>query len=259
MDNQNIGGHVVNLYKNLGETPRERLERLRVQKTQYQYEILSYAGRLDPMAEGVMICLVGAENSRHGAYLDLSKEYTLDVLFGFSTDTYDVLGKVMQEGSDESISRKSVEPALNEFRGAYSQEYPPFSSRTINGIPMFELAKKNMLNAAVLPRRNVTVHQIDLAGMYHIKEQQLLSYIETGIAKVHGDFRQEEILDSWRRLLRPNGSRTFACITINFACSSGTYARSIAQNLGIQLGVPALALHIFRTKVGEHDISKSLR
>jgi tRNA U55 pseudouridine synthase TruB len=59
----NIGGGVINLYKRLGETPRERLERLRSQRPHYQYETLSYAGRLDPMAEGVLICLVGAENS----------------------------------------------------------------------------------------------------------------------------------------------------------------------------------------------------
>jgi len=46
---------------------------------------------------------------------------------------------------------------------------------------------------------------------------------------------------------------------VTIACSSGTYARSIAQNLGVQLGVPALALHILRTKVGEHSIAKTLR
>ena len=87
---QNIGGEVLNLYKNLGETPLERLERLRTQKPLYEREVLSYAGRLDPMAEGVMLCLVGQANKRREQYLDLSKEYTIAVLFGVSTDTYDV-------------------------------------------------------------------------------------------------------------------------------------------------------------------------
>ena len=49
---------VVNLYKQMGETPRERLERLRQQRPYYEHEVLSYAGRLDPMAEGVLLCLV---------------------------------------------------------------------------------------------------------------------------------------------------------------------------------------------------------
>jgi hypothetical protein len=91
-------GQVLNLYKKLGETPRERLERLRTQKPHYAHEVLSYAGRLDPMAEGVLLCLVGSANKRREAYLDLGKEYVLDILFGFSTDTYDVLGRVMETG-----------------------------------------------------------------------------------------------------------------------------------------------------------------
>src|SRR5258708_39153772 len=100
-----IGGEVVNLYKKLGETPRERLERLRTQKRQYQYEVLSYAGRLDPMAEGVLVCLVGAANSRHDSYLYFSKEYTLDVLFGFSTDSYDIMGNVLASGDATPMCR----------------------------------------------------------------------------------------------------------------------------------------------------------
>src|SRR5882724_12690946 len=110
-------GSVVNLYKELGETPRERLERLRVQKPHFEHEVLSYAGRLDPMAEGVMLCLVGSANSRREQYLDMSKEYTLDVLFGFSTDTYDVLGRVLETGEVEDLHTKQISKALNEFRG----------------------------------------------------------------------------------------------------------------------------------------------
>ena len=118
-------GQVLNLYKQLGETPRERLERLRVQKPHYEHEVLSYAGRLDPMAEGVMLCLVGSANKRREAYLELSKEYVLDILFGFSTDTYDVLGRVMETGDAGGITRDAVQKGLNEFRGHIDQEDPP--------------------------------------------------------------------------------------------------------------------------------------
>ncbi len=254
-----LGGQVVNLYKRLGETPRERLERLRAQKPQYQYEVLSYAGRLDPMAEGVLLCLVGAENSRHEAWLDLSKEYTLDILFGFSTDTYDVLGKVMQTGGEDKVCRPLVEAGLNEFRGKVSQEYPPFSSKTVEGKSLFQWARENALGSFALPRKTVTIFDIELAGMYKVKEPQLLAYIEEGVAKVQGDFRQEETLRLWRRHLRASGEREFPCATVTLSCSSGTYARSIASELGTRLGVPALALHILRTKVGEYSVAKSLR
>jgi tRNA pseudouridine55 synthase len=250
---------VLNLYKNMGETPRERLERLRAQKPFLQYETLSYAGRLDPMAEGVMLCLVGAANKNREAYLDMPKEYTLDVLFGFSTDTYDMLGRVMEAADATGLRRSEVEKGLNEFRGTLSQEYPPFSSKTVEGKSLFEWARAGGLGALVLPRKTVTMYDIELAGMYKIKEAALFSYIETNVAKVNGDFRQEEIMRLWNRHLSPKGDREFICATIRISCSSGTYARSLAHGLGRELGLPALALHILRTKVGEYDIAKSLK
>lgn len=252
-------GGVVNLYKNLGETPRERLERLRMQKAHYAHEVLSYAGRLDPMAEGVLLCLVGSANKRREQYLDLSKEYTLDVLFGFSTDTYDVLGRVMDSGDPGAVRPAAIKKALNEFRGHVAQEYPPFSSKTVAGKSLFEWARGNSLGALVLPERSVLVYDISLEGVYKVAEPALLGYIESGVDKVQGDFRQDEILRLWKRSLKQNGDRSFPCATIKVSCSSGTYMRSIAHALGKELGVPALALHILRTKVGEYSVEDSLR
>lgn len=256
---QNIGGEVLNLYKNLGETPRERLERLRTQKPLYERETLSYAGRLDPMAEGVMLCLVGAANKRREQYLDLSKEYTVDILFGFSTDTYDVLGRVMNSGDASSITKEKLVKGLNEFRGDVRQEYPPFSSKPVEGKSLFEWARSGALGALVMPQHTVNVYEIELLQMYKVNEVTLLSFIETSVGRVMGDFRQDEILEIWHRNLSPKNGRSFRCATVKISCSSGTYVRSIAHSFGKELGVPALALHILRTKVGEYDISKSLK
>jgi len=254
-----MGGEVLNLYKQLGETPRERLERLRIERPEYRHEVLSYAGRLDPMAEGVMLCLVGSMNKKRDLYLDMSKNYTLDVLFGFSTDTYDILGRVMEHGDPSAIRKKPLQKALNEFRGSVSQEYPPFSSKTVEGKSLIEWARSGVLGTMVLPRRTVTIYDISLTSMYKVSEQTLLNYIESNVDKVQGDFRQDEIMRLWKRNLRKDGGRAFPCATIEISCSSGTYARSIAHGLGQELGVPALSLHILRTKVGEYEINRSLR
>ncbi len=256
---RNTAGQVLNLYKKLGETPRERLERLRVQKPHYAHEVLSYAGRLDPMAEGVLLCLVGSANKRRDAYLDLSKEYVLDILFGFSTDTYDILGRVMETGDASGLSRKALQQALNEFRGHLNQEYPPYSSKTVEGKSLFEWARNNALSSILLPSRSVTIYHIDIEKLYKVKESQLLAYIEDSIAKVGGDFRQEEILAAWHQNLKKKGDREFPAATVKIACSSGTYARSIAHGVGKHLGVPALALHILRTQAGEYTVEKSLK
>jgi tRNA pseudouridine55 synthase len=256
---RNSAGQVLNLYKKLGETPRERLERLRAEKPHYAHEVLSYAGRLDPMAEGVLLCLVGSANKRRDSYLDLNKEYVLDILFGFSTDTYDILGRVMETGDPAGLTKKALQQALNEFRGRQAQEYPPFSSKPVEGKSLFEWARAGALSSILLPSRQVTIYHIDIQSLYKVKEPQLLQYIEQSIARVQGDFRQEEILETWARHLKKKGDREWPCATVKIECSSGTYARSVAHGVGKELGVPALALHILRTQAGEYKVEKSLK
>ena len=189
----------------------------------------------------------------------MSKEYVLDILFGFATDTYDILGRVMENGDATGISKKMLERALNEFRGKVDQEYPPFSSKTVDGKSLFEWARSNMLGTIVVPHKEVTIYDIELKSVYKLNEKTLLNYIEQHVEKVNGDFRQEEIMRLWHRQLRKDGDRDFPCATINISCSSGAYARSIAHGLGQELGIPALALHILRTKVGEYEVEKSLK
>lgn len=252
-------GGVINLYKQLGETPRERLERLRAQKPQYATEVLSYAGRLDPMAEGVMLCLVGPENKNREQYLELSKEYVVDILFGFSTDSYDILGKLRATAEPHGLKLDDVRKGLNEFRGTLNQEYPPFSSKTVEGRSLWSWARSGAIEAMMLPQRTVTIYEIDLEKAYKLKEDQLLAYIEDAIDRVQGDFRQEEVMRLWHQKLFKDGTREFPCVSIKVSCSSGAYMRSIANRLGDYLGVPALSLHILRTKVGEYTVEKALK
>jgi tRNA pseudouridine55 synthase len=157
------------------------------------------------------------------------------------------------------IRADNIKKALNEFRGTVPMEYPPFSSKAVEGKPLFEWARAGALSALVLPQRTVTVYDIALDGVYKVTEGELLEYVEDNVEKVQGDFRQEEVLRLWKRRLRKDGEREFPCATVRISCSSGTYARSIAHGMGKELGVPALALHILRTKVGEYEIEKALR
>ena len=246
-------GRVLNLYKMLGETPRERLERLRAQKPQYAGEVLSYAGRLDPMAEGVMLCLVGGENKNREQYLDLSKEYIVDILFGFSTDSFDILGKVLETAEPTGLKIVEIKQGLNEFRGKVAQEYPPFSSKPVEGKSLWSWARAGAIEALVLPQRTVTIFDIEVERAYKLKESALKAYIEDAVGRVNGDFRQEDILALWDKHLFKEGTREFPCVSVKVSCSSGTYMRGLANKLGKQLGTPALALHILRTKVGDED------
>jgi len=81
----------INLYKPVGMTPLQAVEKLREKNTVYNGKKMSYAGRLDPMAEGVLLILVGDENKKMKQYMGFDKEYKAEILFGFSSDSNDVL------------------------------------------------------------------------------------------------------------------------------------------------------------------------
>lgn len=249
------------LYKKLGETPLACLGRLRLTKPEYKDAVLSYAGRLDPMAEGVMLVMVGDENKEREKYLALDKEYECEVLLGVGTDTYDVLGRIVEVAPApvSTPARASIESHLTSFVGEYTQKYPPFSSKTLNGKSLFQLAKDGELREEDIPSREVNVYSIEPLAMESISVKDFEARILENIFLVQGDFRQNEIIADWKKFFIPRSAdERFPVIKIKVFCGSGTYIRSIAHELGKKMGVPAVALSIFRTKVGEYGLKDAL-
>ena len=239
----------LKLYKEKGETPLERLDRFREEHPEYGEVKLSYAGRLDPMAEGVMLILIGDENKEREKHLKYSKEYTFEILFGFRTDTYDLLGILQEEFKKIEIDEKEIEELLQKFKGDIDQEYPPFSSKTVKGKPLFEWAKKMKLDKITIPTHKITIHNIELLKIKKISRPDLRKYIIESILKVKGDFRQKEILDKWGSELKRIRTDEFYLAQVNIFCSSGTYVRALANDIGKELECGALAYSIKRDDI----------
>jgi len=156
---------IISVYKKRGETPLECIERLRLEQSELENEVLSYAGRLDPMAEGVLLVVVGDENKHKKQYLLLPKEYTFDVLFGFSTDTYDVLGKLtdaVTKQTNKRVNMRAVLDVVGNWRGKRKQEYPPYSSKTVKGKPLFEYAREGKLDKITIPKQKIEIFESGL-------------------------------------------------------------------------------------------------
>ena len=257
---------MLNVYKKIGETPLECLNRLREHYPEYKDVPLSYAGRLDPMAEGVLLVLVGEDNKKREKYLSLNKEYTANILFGFTTDTYDILGlnHLPQAGDrpdilfDQNVLGKRLCEVLKKFTGKFLQTYPPYSSKTVDGRPLFEWARSDELNKIQIPSREVEINSITLENYKMIDKAELHKLIKKKIALVKGDFRQKEILQCWEKALGQSKTKNFPVAQIKIKCSSGTYVRSLAHSLGETLGTGALALSIIRTRIGQYDIKDSI-
>ena len=248
------------LHKNLGETPLEALERFRtsaiadawamndiVQADFWRTVPLTYAGRLDPLAEGVLLVLIGDECKNKEAYLGLDKEYELDILCGASTDTHDLMGLV-ETATAEVLSYDQKE--LQVYVGAHTQEYPAYSSKTVGGIPLHVLSRTDALPEN-MPTKNIEIREIDLVDTNVIGVEELKKRIITTIDMVNGDFRQDEIKARWEQVLAEIEKEKpyFSVIKIRVVCSSGTYMRSLAHRIGKDKGVPACALGIKRTKI----------
>ena len=241
---------ILILNKKEGKTPLETLEDFRLKHKKYKNSSMTYAGRLDPMAEGVLIILVDEEIENKEKYLNLNKEYKFEILFGFSTDSYDILGKVLQNKNflkNKKDLEKIIQNNLKFFMGNFVQEYPIYSSKTVNGRQLFTYARMN--EEVEVPKREVSVKSLKLLKIKKISGRKLLVNIQKRIKKVSGDFRQEEILKIWQKEINPKEQYFIA--SFKTECSSGTYVRSIANSLGNKAQIPALAYKIKRTKVGK--------
>lgn len=246
-----------------GETPLEALEKTRQSKGLDSLLPMTYAGRLDPMAEGVLLVLVGDECKNKDKYLRLDKEYEVEVLFGFETDTGDVLGKVTavadtREGESqksevktESQNFKVLNTELQKFKGKFVQEYPAYSSKTVNGEHLHTLANEGRLPNE-MPTKEVEIYDIQILDERETDSETLLKEIKENISKVNGDFRQSEIIELWEANLQ--GSDSYKIIRIKVSCSSGTYMRTLAEKIGKALRVPALAYSIKRTRIGDYGL-----
>ncbi len=238
--------------KKEGETPLEALELFRAKNKEYKDLPITYAGRLDPMASGVLLLLAGEETKKKEEYLGLDKEYEFEVLFGFATDTYDILGKLINVSESLHLGlEKKIKSNLKYFTGKFTQKYPPYSSKTVNGKPMFEYSRKDIVVEA--PEREVEVKSLKLIKIRKVQSKKLLENIEKRIGKVKGDFRQKEIVKIWQKNLQ-NKEAKYAIAYFKIKCGSGTYVRGIANSLGEKIFIPALAYSIKRTRVGKYKL-----
>ena len=250
--------------KKEGQTPLEVLEQLRREKSIDSVVPMTYAGRLDPMAEGLLLLLVGDECKKKEQYLGLDKEYEIEVLLGVGSDTGDVLGRVEMKsmaGSnfyEEVIHKEVIHEKLSQLVGERIEKYPAFSSKPINGKPMFTHAKEGSLDRFAIdeiPEKLIEIYSIDFISQQKISIEELIKTAIERISKVKGDFRQNEIIESWQSLKGSNkDSNEFSIIKIHVKSSSGAYMRTLAQKLGESLGTQALAWKIKRTKIGEYNL-----
>ena len=244
---------LVPVWKPLGWTPLKTIEEFKKENFEYENEKISYAGRLDPMAEGILLLLVGEENKNRKRYESLSKKYNAEIVLGITTDSFDALGIINSIKPSSIFLKNRLKEVLKKFEGKKNQKYPPFSSKPVKGKPLYFWAKKGRISEVEIPEKQIEINSLEIEEIENISTSNLYKDAVGKISKTEGDFRQKEILKSWKEFVKKSKTKKFQSIKIEISCSSGTYIRRLASDIGEELSCGAFALSIIRTKVGKYS------
>ncbi|GGS46438.1 tRNA pseudouridine synthase B [Planobispora rosea] len=176
---------------------------------------VGHAGTLDPMATGVLV--VGVEKAtRLLGHLALTeKGYDGTIRLGQSTNTDDAEGEVTATASAAGVAEEDVRAGIAALTGRIMQIPPQVSAIKVNGERAYKRARAG--EEVELQARPVTVSGFEVTGLR----------------------REGDLLD----------------LDVSVTCSSGTYIRALARDLGVSLGVGGHLTSLRRTRVGPYDLS----
>lgn len=169
---------------------------------------VGHTGTLDPEVTGVLPIVVGSATQLTEIMQERDKGYLATVSLGFSTDTEDQTGEVTGTSSIKGITEADIDAAIQSFLGDYNQMVPAYSSVKVNGKKLYLYARKNI--EVERPIRKVKIKSIKRVSEIIFNENTI-------------EFE------------------------IDVVCSKGTYIRTLAVDIGRQLGVHAHMSKLRRT------------
>jgi tRNA pseudouridine55 synthase len=178
---------------------------------------VGHAGTLDPMATGVLV--IGVEQAtRLLGHLSLTaKEYQATIRLGQSTSTDDGEGEPTGGAPAMDVTREALDAEIAALTGEIMQVPPGVSAIKVNGQRAYKLTRAGI--APEMKPRPVTVYAFTVAHVAQVGE--------------------------------------FVDVDATVRCSSGTYIRALARDLGAALGVGGHLTALRRTSVGAYDITQA--
>jgi tRNA pseudouridine55 synthase len=180
---------------------------------------VGHAGTLDPMATGVLV--LGVERgTKLLTHLSLTdKTYLATIRLGQSSSTDDAEGELGPAMAVGDLDQSELGLALAKFTGVISQRPSDVSAIKVDGQRAYALVRAGQ--AVELAERTVTVDRFELTAP-------------------------------------PQRTGPFVDLAVTVTCSSGTYVRALARDLGQTLGVGGHLTRLHRSRVGVFDLSAAL-
>ncbi len=178
---------------------------------------VGHAGTLDPMATGVLVVGIERATKILGLLTATDKSYAATVRLGQTTSTDDAEGDVLQTVSAAQVGDADIEAAVAALRGEISQTPSAVSAIKVGGKRAYQLAREGA--AVELAARPVRIDRFEVLGVR-----------------------------------RHDG---FVDVDVEVDCSSGTYIRALARDVGAALKVGGHLTALRRTRVGRFGLDEA--
>jgi tRNA pseudouridine55 synthase len=202
----------------------------RVRRILHQPSV-GHLGTLDPLATGLLPLVTGNLTRLAQFYTSSEKTYEGVIRFGFATDTYDSDGEPSGSPQTVNVLLEQLRELAERFVGRIDQMPPPFSAKKIKGVPAYKLARTH--KDVPLKAVQVEIKEFEIIRL----ERERLDGEDLGGEELEGE--------------RLNGDRA----SFRARVASGTYMRSVAHDLGQQIGCGAHLASLRRTALGEFSLS----
>jgi len=121
---------------------------------------VGHAGTLDPLAEGLMVLLLGEATKMSSYVLEKNKQYEVTLKLGIETDTLDITGKVLKELLEVDICDQEVIQKALALQGDFNWEVPIFSATKVAGKKLYEHARNGSAPVEI-PRKPMSFWEIE--------------------------------------------------------------------------------------------------
>jgi tRNA pseudouridine55 synthase len=178
---------------------------------------VGHAGTLDPMATGVLVVGIERATKILGLLTTTDKSYAATIRLGQTTSTEDAEGEVLQSVSATALSDDQIGEAVAALRGEIAQVPSAVSAVKVGGKRAYKLVREGQ--TVELAARNIRIDRFDVLAIR----------------------RHDELVD----------------VDVDVDCSSGTYIRALARDVGATLGVGGHLIALRRTRVGRFGLDQA--
>jgi tRNA pseudouridine55 synthase len=178
---------------------------------------VGHAGTLDPMATGVLVVGIERATKILGLLTATDKSYAATIRLGQTTSTDDAEGELLQSISADAVTDTQVNEAVAALRGEIAQVPSAVSAIKVGGKRAYKLAREGQ--TVELAPRMVRIDLFDVRAIRH----------------------HDGLID----------------VDVEVDCSSGTYIRALARDVGAALGVGGHLTALRRTRVGRFGLDQA--